>query len=328
MPTIPNVFICHHGADRYEAQNVYQFLNDNDFLPWMSAINLLPGENKGKIYEKIRETDYFVICISSKGLDDNALEQLEVAIKVEKGQPFRSIFVIPVYLEECEEPSRLKSYNRMNWYELETRGRLLEVISLKHRYFTSVLYETGEDQGVSLNTLTYLFDFTMEELVLNRKKELSLRQQGEIWDYLRNKLKSSSENVIGCIYIYIFIGFFIFILNIFILNIIIWLQYVTIVISLFVLGIVFWGFAKEIGRISQAPDVLSVEGNIDFKEDGDIRVGSTNITYNTDLRFSEEFSISGNYEIYYWKYHPYNFSFLLSVDILDDNDAEEWKMIV
>jgi formylglycine-generating enzyme required for sulfatase activity len=128
------VFICHASQDKPKAFELYRYLKQRKIDAWIDEVNLLPGQDWDlEIYKATRDADAIIICLSKESIAKEGYVQKEVrrALDISEEKPDGTIFVIPVRLEECEVPIRLKKYQ---WVDLFDEGGYPKLMkSLKER---------------------------------------------------------------------------------------------------------------------------------------------------------------------------------------------------
>ncbi len=128
------VFLCHSSEDKLKAFDLYQRLWKDCFTPWLDEKNLLPGQDWDyEIKRAVRESDVVLVLVSSNSINKAGYVQKEIrqAIEVAEEQPEGAIFIIPVRLEDCPIPERLKQLHWVNYFENDGYDRL--VLALEKR---------------------------------------------------------------------------------------------------------------------------------------------------------------------------------------------------
>lgn len=133
------VFICHASEDKPAVRDLYFRLRAAGFAPWLDEENLLPGQDwTVEIRKAVRGADVVLVCLSRKAVTKSGYVQKELgfALDVAEEQPEGTIFLIPVRLEECEVPERLKRWQWVDIFSLtgtEWRGYRKLISSLHER---------------------------------------------------------------------------------------------------------------------------------------------------------------------------------------------------
>lgn len=128
------VFLCHASDDKSTARDLYKrFLKDN-FDPWLDEKNILPGQDwNHEIKKAVRESDVVLVLVSSNSINKAGYVQKEIrqAIDVAEEQPEGAIFLIPVRLEDCPIPERLRHLQWVNFFENDGYDRLVRALKTR-----------------------------------------------------------------------------------------------------------------------------------------------------------------------------------------------------
>jgi hypothetical protein len=113
------VFLAYVIEDREAAGRLYDGLARRGFDPWMDCRKLLPGQNWPRAIERaIAGADFFLGCFSPRSTIKRGQFQAELryALDCADRVPLDQIYFIPVRLEECGMPSRIRE--RYHWVDL------------------------------------------------------------------------------------------------------------------------------------------------------------------------------------------------------------------
>jgi len=114
----------------------YKRLLNDDFRPWLDEECLLPGQDwDHEISKAVRSSGAVLVFLSRASISKEGFVQKEIkyALDVADEKPEGTIFVVPVKLEECTVPSRLR---RWQWVDLFLEGgyvRLSEALRSRQR---------------------------------------------------------------------------------------------------------------------------------------------------------------------------------------------------
>lgn len=132
------IFLSYEISDRPEVVQLYEGLLERGFLPWMDIKSIVGGKKwEPKIHEAIRNTDYFILCLSAQSLLKSKKrsgvmrKEIEQALSRQEGLPDETVFFIPVRLEECEIPPPFDRFQWINSYEVDGFERLLRALEPK-----------------------------------------------------------------------------------------------------------------------------------------------------------------------------------------------------
>jgi TIR domain len=112
------VFLSYASSDRKIIQDLAERLRQDGFSPWLDIERLLPGQEwAAQIEEAIRTTNVVIICISQRSITKSGFVQKEIkfALDVAEEQPDGAIFIVPLRIDDCDVPRKLK---RLQWVDL------------------------------------------------------------------------------------------------------------------------------------------------------------------------------------------------------------------
>jgi transcriptional regulator with XRE-family HTH domain len=127
----PLVFLCHSSGDKERVRELYRQLEVDGVPCWFDEEDLLPGHDWDlEIGKAIRASRYVLACLSKASITKAGYIQHELrkALDVADEQPEGSIFLIPVRLEDCEVPERLRRWNWVDLFKKSGYERLLRVL--------------------------------------------------------------------------------------------------------------------------------------------------------------------------------------------------------
>ena len=123
------VFLCHTSGDKPAVRELYQRLRQEGFIePWLDEEALLPGQDwQQEIPKAVRAADVVLVCLSNEAITKAGYVQKEIkfALDVADEQPEGTLFLIPLRLEPCQVPERLRRWHWANLFEARGYERLL-----------------------------------------------------------------------------------------------------------------------------------------------------------------------------------------------------------
>jgi hypothetical protein len=125
------VFLCHASIDKSRVRQLYQHLRDVGVDPWFDEENLLPGQDwELEIRRVVRATDVVLVCLSQQAVSQRGFRHKEIvmALDIADEQPEGTIFIIPVKLEECPIPDRLRRWHWVNLFDEQGFQRLFRAL--------------------------------------------------------------------------------------------------------------------------------------------------------------------------------------------------------
>jgi hypothetical protein len=107
----PKIFVAYVQEDAASAARLYEALRASRFDPWLDRKKLLPGQNWPRaIAQAIEVSDFFLACLSRRAVQKKGQFQAELryALDCASRTPLDKIYLIPVRLEECPVPERIR----------------------------------------------------------------------------------------------------------------------------------------------------------------------------------------------------------------------------
>ena len=133
-----SVFLCHSSNDNPAVRELYQKLRAEAWIePWLDEEELYPGQDWNLEIEKaVEAADAILVCLSKGSTTKEGYVQREIRIALDYAdyKPEGTLYIIPVRLEECEPPRRLRSWQYADYFEGQ-RERAFQrlLVSLKRR---------------------------------------------------------------------------------------------------------------------------------------------------------------------------------------------------
>lgn len=134
------VFLSHASTDKSIVREFYQRLLSEGWIdPWLDEEQLLPGQDWDMEIEKaVHAAHAVIVFLSNKSVTKEGYIQkelrltLDVALEKNEGQ----IFILPIRLDECDVPRRLRSWQYVDSFPKERRERAYKLLieSLRIRY--------------------------------------------------------------------------------------------------------------------------------------------------------------------------------------------------
>ena len=125
------VFLCHSSGDKRRVRDLYQRLRADGVEPWLDEENILPGQDwEYEITRAVRAADGVIVCLSCESVTKSGYVQKEIrfALDVADQQPEGAVFIIPLKLEECDVPHRLRRWQWVSYSEPHGYERLLRAL--------------------------------------------------------------------------------------------------------------------------------------------------------------------------------------------------------
>jgi TIR domain-containing protein len=121
------IFLCHSSNDKPVVRKLYYRLLNAGFDPWLDERKLLPGQHwEREIKSAVRNSHIVIVCLSKDSTNKRGFVQKEIkyALDIADEQPEGAIFIIPLRLEQCDVPERLRLWHWADLFEVEGYERL------------------------------------------------------------------------------------------------------------------------------------------------------------------------------------------------------------
>jgi hypothetical protein len=127
------VFFCHSSNDKAAVRDLYdRFRHVSGIDAWLDEKNLLPGSDWDlEIRKAVRLSHVVLVCLSENSVSKEGYVQKELkhALGLADEKPEGTIFLIPLRLNRCEVPDRLR---RWHWVDLFEDGGFQRLLSALH----------------------------------------------------------------------------------------------------------------------------------------------------------------------------------------------------
>src|SRR5512143_1939911 len=108
------VFLCHASQDKAKVRELNRRLLAEPWIdPWLDEEKLLPGQDWDLEIEKaVEASDAVIVCISKQSVTKEGYIQKEIrkVLDIALEKPDETIFIIPLRLDECDLPRRLRTW--------------------------------------------------------------------------------------------------------------------------------------------------------------------------------------------------------------------------
>jgi formylglycine-generating enzyme required for sulfatase activity len=132
------VFLCHSSNDKPTVRELYKKLRAETWIePWLDEEELYPGQDWNMEIEKaVEAADAIIVCLSKGSITKEGYVQRELRSVLDFAdyKPEGTLYIMPVRLEECEPPRRLRIWQYVDYFEGQ-RERAFQrlLVSLKRR---------------------------------------------------------------------------------------------------------------------------------------------------------------------------------------------------
>ncbi len=183
------VFLCHSSKDKPAVRELYKKLRVEAWLdPWLDEEKLLPGQDWHIEIEKaVEATDVVVVLLSNQSVSQEGYVQreLKMALDVADEKPEGAIFIVPLRLDDCPAPRRLRGWHYVDYFPADRKDWAVERLtaSLKARAESLGLkYETTNPtnsispQATQAKSQTYETPVQEKKVVIETPKPESISQ--------------------------------------------------------------------------------------------------------------------------------------------------------
>lgn len=155
-----HVFLCHASQDKPIVRELYQRLLAEGWIdPWLDEEKLLPGQDWDlEIERAVESADAVIVCLSTNSVTKEGYIQRELkfVLDIALEKPEGTIFIIPLRLDDCDLPRRLRSWQYVDYFPTAERKRayqrLLQSLHLRYGQSKSDVANKEETPSVAVTT--------------------------------------------------------------------------------------------------------------------------------------------------------------------------------
>jgi len=125
------IFLCYASQDKPFVQALYDMLSRAGFKPWLDEKDLLPGQDwQLEIRKSVRNSHVAIVCLSQNCVNKRGFVQKEIRYALDTADelPEGKIFIIPLKIEDCDVPERLRHLQWLNYNETGSEDKLLATL--------------------------------------------------------------------------------------------------------------------------------------------------------------------------------------------------------
>ncbi len=115
----PQVFLSYATEDYEKVKKLHDRLLDVGYRPWIDKEGIPPGSKWMPAIERaIQSSDFFLACLSKNSVNKKGVLQAELrgAMHILYGKKDTDIYLIPVRLDDCDPPSKLRPFQYVDLY--------------------------------------------------------------------------------------------------------------------------------------------------------------------------------------------------------------------
>jgi|GEM_PF-3553590 len=177
-----DVFISHAKEDIEFAEELYVYLTEVGYSPWLDKKKIRAGANWDyEIKKALKKSDYIIILLSSSSVKKRGYIQKEFKYALEywENKLADDIYIIPIVLDECEIPEQLLKFH---WIQANVDYKESILDSLN--YQKAKYLESASPSSIALSDYQLIslgLDLTIENKI-NYECELPFFKSNESFD--------------------------------------------------------------------------------------------------------------------------------------------------
>jgi formylglycine-generating enzyme required for sulfatase activity len=179
---------------------LYDALKSEGWIdPWLDKAKLLPGQDWEVVIEKaVDASDVVIICLSNQSVSKEGFVQREIryAYDIALEKPEDTIFLIPLRLEDCNVPRKLRTLHWVDYFGPESDksySELLEALKLRYDQKTALEAEELERKRIEEEELKRR-RIEVEELERKRNEAEELeRKRLEVEELERKRISQQLQ---------------------------------------------------------------------------------------------------------------------------------------
>ena len=173
------VFLCHSSQNKPVVRELYQRLLAEGWIdPWLDEEKLLPGQDWDMEIEKaVEAADAVIVCLSTNSVTKEGYVQRELkyVLDIALEKPEGALFIVPLRLDECLVPRRLRTWHYADYFPLVNKGKVYNRIldSLRLRSGNENLTKLSENNSKSVSASDKAkMEAMLDDQLTPREKEL------------------------------------------------------------------------------------------------------------------------------------------------------------
>ena len=128
--------MCHSITDKPSVRNLHTLLIADGFRPWLDEKDLIAGQDwELAIRTAVRASHAVIVCLSRASVTKAGFVQKEIRLALDAAdeQPEGSVFLVPLKLENCDVPSRLRKWQWVDYWTPQGYQELVRALRLRAR---------------------------------------------------------------------------------------------------------------------------------------------------------------------------------------------------
>lgn len=122
-----DIFLCYSSKDSHRALKLKAEIENLGYSIWLDKEDLLPGQKwESHIGNAINNSRVVIVCLSTNWVGEKSFvhKELKTAFEVMDQLPEDRVFIIPVKLDDCSIPDKLKD---IQYIALDQSGYLRKI---------------------------------------------------------------------------------------------------------------------------------------------------------------------------------------------------------
>jgi formylglycine-generating enzyme required for sulfatase activity len=191
------VFLCHASQDKPVVRELYQKLSAEGWIdPWLDEEKLLPGQDWDMEIEKVVEgADAVVVCLSGNSVTKEGYVQheLRMILNMADYKPEGTLFIIPIRLDECPLPRRLKMWHTVDSFPESRRewayGRLTASLQVRAAEIAQKEQKKREANETSQREIEEVRQ-RAESAAVEARQQTEERDRKELEEHIRKEMEA------------------------------------------------------------------------------------------------------------------------------------------
>lgn len=148
-----DVFISHAKEDTQFAEELYDYLLEQGYSPWLDKKKLKVGSNWDyEIKKALKESTFVILLLSTTAVKKRGYIQKEFkyALEYSETKLIDDIYIIPILINKCEVPEQLLKFQWIEVDQINFREDILKSLNYQRQKYLDSL----SPEEVSLNDYT------------------------------------------------------------------------------------------------------------------------------------------------------------------------------
>jgi len=193
MPRPLHVFLCHASQDKPAVRELYNALKSEEWIdPWLDKAKILAGQDWEIVIDKaVEASDVVIVCLSNRSVTKEGFVQKEIRYAYDNAleKPEDTIFLIPLRLDNCSVPRKLKPFHWVDYFGAEKAdaySNLLEALKLRYE---QKLYLEEAELGIAENSVLEKEKRDAFERVAREK----VRREHMQWEFAQKAVREKAQ---------------------------------------------------------------------------------------------------------------------------------------